>query len=69
MADGVKDGLSGSIDETIIDEAPTQPTVEVRSPSRPYEAPHLRYLGSVRDLTSAGASGILDGAGQSQNEN
>ncbi len=47
----------------------TEPNVRAAAPSvvslvrRPYRAPTIRFLGSVRDLTLGGRSGFAEGAG------
>jgi hypothetical protein len=65
MADG--DKVSGEVGDTTKEEGAVRSTNPTSR--RPYIPPHLRYLGSVRDLTSAGTSGLLDGGGRSQEQN
>ena len=58
-----------SCDETSRVEAPTdpQPSAERERTRRPYRAPQLRKLGSVRDLTHGSAVGMIEGAGTFRN--
>lgn len=37
--------------------------VPLESPRRPYSAPRLRHLGSVRELTLGGTAGMAEGGG------
>lgn len=39
----------------------TQPVLELEPPRKPYKAPRLRFLGSVRELTWGDAGAYADG--------
>jgi hypothetical protein len=37
---------------------------EIKNVRKPYRAPHLRYLGSVKELTAGARNGRTDGSGR-----
>lgn len=45
------------------DEREAAVSAEPRTPRRPYHAPRLRQLGSVRELTLGATSGKVEGGG------
>jgi hypothetical protein len=66
MADARDDGLRNDV-KTSEGACTSPPSSTPREPSpRGYRAPHLRYLGSVRELTWGDAGAYADGIASQQ---
>lgn len=59
MSDGQHAGATPPSD-AVAEPPPRAPAADGR---RPYRAPALRHLGSVRELTLGGTFGVVEGAG------